>query len=271
MAGATGEATLRAWKPAVPGISEVFHARFTEHAYPPHTHDSWTLFIVDEGGIRYDLHRAQRGAAPPMVTLLPPHVVHDGRPASVRGYRKRVVYVDTPVLGEGLIGPAVDRPIIVDPALRAGVAALNDALGCADDALEAETRLHLVAEAIRSRLGAPGREEGTPAHGELAEQLRALLDERIFERITMAEAAARIGARPERLARSFATTFGIPPHAYVIGRRLDAARRRMLDGEPLADVALSVGFFDQAHLTRRFRQYLGTTPGRYAASPQASG
>lgn len=43
----TGE-WVRAWKPAVPGIHEVFHARFVDHAYPPHTHDAWTVFIVDE-------------------------------------------------------------------------------------------------------------------------------------------------------------------------------------------------------------------------------
>ena len=54
--------SVRAWKPPSPGIREVFHARFTEHAYPPHTHDDWTLFIVDDGAIRYDLDR--RAAAP---------------------------------------------------------------------------------------------------------------------------------------------------------------------------------------------------------------
>ena len=51
---------------------------------------------------------------------------------------------------------------------------------------------------------------------------------------------------------------------YVLGRRLDAARDRILAGQPLADVAAEVGFTDQAHLTRRFRRFLGTTPGQFA-------
>jgi AraC-like DNA-binding protein len=41
----------------------------------------------------------------------------------------------------------------------------------------------------------------------------------------------------------------------------------LLEGEPIADVAVAVGFHDQAHLTRHFRRHVGTTPGRFVASP----
>src|SRR3954469_23561018 len=85
----------RAWKPGVAGIREVFHARFADHAYPLHTHDVWTLFVVDDGAIRYDLHGRQRGAEPSMAYLLPPHVAHDGRAAVDSGFVNRVIYVET--------------------------------------------------------------------------------------------------------------------------------------------------------------------------------
>ena len=45
----------------------------------------------------------------------------------------------------------------------------------------------------------------------------------------------------------------------------DQMRDRILAGQPLADVATEVGFFDQAHLTHRFRRFLGVTPGRFPA------
>jgi AraC-like DNA-binding protein len=261
--GPSGGAWIRAWKPPIAGIREVLHARFCEHAYPPHTHDTWTLFVVDEGAIRYDLDRHPRAAEPAMVSLLPPHVVHDGRPAS-HGYRKRVVYLETAVIGEKLIGAAVDRPAIRDRALEREVSALHLALGCIDDAFEAETRLELVAERLRGLLGDRAPESRSIPDRHLAEHLRAFLDAHAFEPITMVTVAAELGARPTQLARAFASTFGIAPHAYVIGRRLDAARARILEGQPLADVAVAVGFYDQAHLSHRFRKFLGTTPGRFA-------
>ena len=43
----------------MPGVVEVFHAHFTEHAYPMHAHDTWTLLIVDDGAVRYDLRPAR--------------------------------------------------------------------------------------------------------------------------------------------------------------------------------------------------------------------
>ena len=263
MVGPAQTHEIRAWKPSIDGVREVFHATFRTHAYPPHTHDVWTVFIVDEGAIRYGLNGADHGAGRARVSVLPPHVVHDGRPATELGFRKRVLYLETSILGEELIGPAVDRPVMPDADLRREVAALHDALACADDRLEAETRLAFISEQIRQSLGAPPIAPATESAPDLAERLRAHLDERLFEPVTIRAAAAMIGVAPTQLARAFSAVFGIPPHAYVIGRRIEAARDRILAGQPLADVAAEVGFHDQAHLSRRFAQFLGTTPGRF--------
>ena len=190
----------------MPGVREVLHATFAEHAYPPHTHDVWTLFVVDDGAVRYDLDRTPQAASPSMVSVLPPHVAHDGRPATGDGYPKRVIYLETSVLGEHLIGPAVDQPVVRDPSLRGLLAALHSALDCVDDALEAEVRLADVADRIRAALGdRPPATRDDRRDRDLAEQLRAYLDERLFEAPTMAGAAAHLDASPTRLARAFAS------------------------------------------------------------------
>lgn len=257
---------VRAWKPTVPGIHEVFHARFVDHAYPPHTHDSWTVFIVDEGAIRYDLESRHRGAAGTRVTILPPHVVHDGRAATGAGFRKRVLYLGTDVLDERLIGRAVDDPDVEDATLIRRLRALHRSLEDPGRTIESETMLALVGWRLRMHLGERIAAPERPDH-EVASDLRDLLDEHRFERLTLAEAGRILHVSPAHLMRSFSRTFGIAPHRYVVGRRIDAARRRLLAGEPVAQVAAGVGFHDQAHLTRHFRRHVGTTPARYASAP----
>jgi AraC-like DNA-binding protein len=263
MGPTTLSSSIRAWKSLVPGVREVLHGDFVEHAYPPHTHDTWTLFVVDAGAIRYDLDRQERAADPAMVSVLPPFVVHDGRPATTRGYRTRVIYLEPEVIGEARIGPAVDAPVLPDARLGAAVARLHGELGCVDETPAAETHLAFITERIRELLGDryPMRQ---PPPLDLAERARAILDARLFEPVTMAALATELGTGSTQVAREFREAFGIPPHRYVLGRRLDAARDRILAGQPLADVAAEVGFADQAHLTRRFRRFLGTTPGQFA-------
>jgi AraC-like DNA-binding protein len=256
------EQWVRAWKPEVPGIHEVFHARFVDHTYPAHTHDAWTVFTVDEGSIAYDLERRHRGVTGSKVTLLPPHVVHDGRPGAAAGYRKRVLYVGTEVLGEHLIGPAVDEPDILEASIVRGFRSLHQALGDPGGSFEAEAIFALVAERLEQRLG-DARWDESPPGGSVAEDLRDLLDARLFEGITLAEAARILDVSPAHLVRSFTHRFGISPHRYLVGRRIDVARARVLEGQPLARVAVDVGFHDQAHFTRHFKRHVGTAPGDY--------
>lgn len=261
---------VRAWRPVVPGVREVFHARFVDHVYPPHTHEAWTVFLVDQGAIRYDLERKHRGVAGRRVTLLPPHVVHDGRAANAVGYRKRVLYLDTEVLPERLIGASVDRPDTEDSSVVDSVARVHRAVEERSDPLEIETALAIAAERLLHHLGAGRSADPVRPANEIAGELRELLDEHRFDGITLAEAARTLQARPGHLVRSFTRAFGIAPHRYVIGRRIDAARGLLLEGEPIADVAIAVGFHDQAHLTRHFRRHVGTTPGRFVASRVAA-
>ena len=251
----------------MPGIAEVFHAHFVDHAYPLHTHDAWTLIIIDDGAIRFDLDRHAYGALPPSVTLLPPHVPHDGRSATHHSFRKRVLYLDPSVLRAELIGAAVDEPSRPDRLLRHRIHQLHEALAQPGEAFEADSRLAFILERLDQGLRdrAPARVP-PPAHG-LAAQLRELLDARTAEGVSLHEAAALLHAHPTHLVRAFTLGHGLPPHRYLTGRRIELARRLLLAGQRPAEVATAAGFFDQAHLTRHFKRHLGVSPARYLGLP----
>jgi AraC-like DNA-binding protein len=293
---------IRAWRPPVPGVAEVLHAHMTSHVYPMHTHQAWTLLIVDDGMIRYDLHRHEHGAPHQAVTLLPPQVPHNGRAATSSGFRKRVVYLDLSQLPAGLIGRAVDQPVLFDPLLRTRIHQLHRSLEEPGEELEAESRLAFVAERLRRHLSPRGASavrggtglddpdpDGTGLDGtgldstaldgtgldstgldstvadstDVAHRLRELIDARFREKVTLRQASQEIHAHPAHLVRMFSREFGISPHQYLAGRRIDLARGLLLDGMPASLAAAAAGFCDQSHLSRSFRRVLGTSPGRY--------
>ncbi|MCX4664140.1 helix-turn-helix domain-containing protein [Streptomyces uncialis] len=264
MASDRPRTSISAWRPSVPGIAEVFHAHFTDHAYPAHTHDTWDLMILDDGSVDFALDRRRHGATgSTSILLLPPGVPHDGRTVTASGFRKRNLYLDETVLPQRLAGRAVDAPVLSDGPLRHRIHRLHTALVHAGDGFEAECRLSFIRERLHLHLDAlrprePGREASRLATG-----LRELLDSRIRAGVSLSEAAAVLHAHPTHLIRCFKQTYGLPPHRYLTGKRVDQARRLLLDGHRPAGVAADVGFHDQAHLSRHFTRHVGTTPARY--------
>lgn len=255
--------SVRAWNPEVPLVREVLHATFEHHAYPAHTHDVWTVLLVDDGAVTYDLDRRPHDAVPASIALLPPHVPHDGRSAVLgRPFRKRVLYLEEAWLPTHLLDAAVASPTLRDPLALRTVARLHAALRSPADALAAESDVLALGEMVRSRWGArPSPSNDVP----LARRLRELLDDRVGESFTIAEAASLLAVHPSHLVRAFSRAYGIPPHRYLTGRRVDRARRLLLEGSTPAQAAAEAGFYDQAHLTRHFRRVLGTTPGAFTA------
>lgn len=260
-----------AWSPPVHGIVEAFHAHLTDHAYPMHAHDAWTLLIIDDGMVAYDLHRHRFGGLRSSVTLLPPHVPHNGAAVTPQGLHKRVLYLDAAQLGHDLIGRAVDDPVLEDPALRHRIHQLHASLLRPGDEVEAESRLALVSERLRQHLlrrDGPARASCDPV---LARRLRELLDAHCVEGITLHEASRMLHSHPAHLVRVFSREFGQGPHQYLIGCRVDLARRMLLKDVAPKTVAAATGFHDQSHLTRHFKRILGTGPGRFARSRPSPG
>jgi AraC-like DNA-binding protein len=257
---------VRAWRPEIPGVVEVLHAHMTSHVYPMHTHESWTLLIVDDGMVRYDLHRHEHGALEQVVTLLPPHVPHNGRAATSAGFSKRVVYLDLGHLPESFIGRSVDQPMMSDPQLRQRIHQLHYVLEQPGEEFEAENRLAFIAERLRGHLTWHGDPDVPRLEANVADGLRDLIAARFREKVTLREASDALHAHPAHLVRMFSRKFGISPHQYLTSRRVELARRLLLDGMPPSLAAAEAGFYDQSHLSRHFKHVLGTSPGRFARS-----
>ena len=74
---------------------------------------------------------------------------------------------------------------------------------------------------------------------------------------------------PSSLGRAFRDVLDTTPWRYVMRRRIDHAKRLLVGtGRSLADIALDAGFYDQAHFSRAFKRFTGTTPGAFREESQ---
>lgn len=254
---------VRAWHPDVPFLREVYHASF-DHAYPLHTHDDWAVMLVDRGAVAYDLDGVAHRAAPGALTLLPPGIAHDGRSAIAgAGYRKQVLYLRRDWLPDGTADRVARRPTVTRGTAESAARRVHAALRYPGEEMAAEHWLLAVRDAVLAYTGTAS----VPVRDvPLARRLRALVDDRYTESFTIAAAADELGAHPSHLVREFSRAYGMAPHRYLVARRVDAARRLLVDGCRPAEAAARTGFHDQAHLTRHFRRVWGVTPGALARS-----
>jgi AraC family transcriptional regulator len=143
--------------------------------------------------------------------------------------------------------------------------------GGAGGALAAESLANLLAVHLIRHLVAPHPlarvRDGRLPRG----RLRAVVEyveEHLDASPTLEQFAAIAHLSPYHFARQFKAATGLPPHQYVIVRRVERARELLHAGTELtlAQVAADVGFSDQSQFTHHFKRLVGVTPGRFRMS-----
>jgi AraC family transcriptional regulator len=99
-------------------------------------------------------------------------------------------------------------------------------------------------------------------------RLRAVvgsIEEHLDGSPTLDEMAVVVRLSAYHFARQFKAATGLPPHQYVIARRVERAKQLLKAGTDgsLAEVALRAGFFDQSQFARHFKRLVGVTPGQF--------
>jgi AraC-like DNA-binding protein len=95
-------------------------------------------------------------------------------------------------------------------------------------------------------------------------RVRSFIDSNLHRTIHANDLSAVARRSTAHFSRSFKQAFGEPPHAYIVRRRLEEACHLMLTSSAsLAEIALSVGFSDQAHLCKLFRQAFRQSPSSW--------
>lgn len=116
-----------------------------------------------------------------------------------------------------------------------------------------------------------GLREGLRLKGGLAPHLRRHLVEFIelnmAEPLSLGQLAGMCALSEYHFARMFRESFGLPPHQYLLARRLNRARELLRSTrKPFGEIALECGFASASHFSNRFKQSVGATAGEYRAA-----
>jgi AraC family transcriptional regulator len=254
--------------------SEIHLAPLTHHA----------LVLVARPPDELELHYegVKRHVAPPAGSIV---LVPAGSPALWRwGGRKDSLHI---YLEPELVARVAAEAFDLDPArltvppldsldlphLRAAMGAVDAELttGGAGGPLAAESLANVLAVHLIRHVLAPRRPERGHDGAMPRERLRAVLEyieEHLDASPTLEQIAAVARLSPYHFARQFKAATGMPPHEYLIARRVERARQFLQGGRDLslAEVAARAGFRDQSQFSRHFKRLVGVTPGQFRMS-----
>jgi len=202
--------------------------------------------------------------------LLNPDEIHTGQVYGAQGWTYRALYPGVDLLAH-IARTLTERagnvyfctnPVIYDAALAQRLHRLHVALAENSPLLERETwLLHTYAHLLTRYAEHPHKVLPAGKEPQAITLAREYLEAHFADNVSLAQLALVTGLSPFYLVRVFHQAVGLPPHAYLNQIRLKHAKDLLLAGRPIARVAYEVGFTDQSHLTRRFKQVYGVSPG----------
>jgi len=131
------------------------------------------------------------------------------------------------------------------------------------DSLANVLAVHLIRHAITPRRLDRGRDGVLPQ-----KRLRAVveyIEDHLDANPTLEQMAAVIHLSPYHFTRQFKAATGMPPHQFVIARRVERAKQ-LLQGRvefSMAQVAVRAGFSDPSHFSYHFKRLVGVTPRQF--------
>jgi AraC-like DNA-binding protein len=257
---------LKIW--GVPGL-ECFAAREMTHHYGRHSHFGYALGVFENGvgvsNVRGSNHFFPAGS----MVMMNPEETHTGSAGNSQPMTYRMFYIPAETLQsflpERTALPYFRELLVQHRFWAAELDKLHRLLEVSPATLARQTNFTEVMSGLAQAFGG-SRNSLTLIHNEsyAVRQIKNYLQENYDQNIALDDLAALTGLHRAYLIRAFRQATGIPPYTYLLQVRVERAKELLRAGRPVAQAAIEVGFADQSHLHRHFKNITSLTPGEYA-------
>ena len=241
----------------------------TSHVFPRHTHDQYGIGAIDRGAQKSSSGRGMVEAGPGDVITVNPGEVHDGAPIGDLGRAWKIVYFDPSLIVEALRDVCEEKrgafeftqPVLRDVRVANCLRLLFRAVTAGNEQKAALEREELLLMLLPTLVDMRVKDAAVP---HAVARAKSLIDDDPTAPIALCDLARASGLSRFQVLRAFVKATSFTPHAYLIQRRIELARRLIARGMRLAEAAAESGFADQSHMTRIFARTYGISPGAYA-------
>lgn len=223
--------------------------------FAAHAHDHYVIGLVEDGRRRLVCNDREYLLAPGDLFVFNPGDIHGCTQASEAWFAFDSITIAKEIFNSTALQGPVIKDMLTVRAFKNACTALDSGDGSAfADALARLLECLHACERDRRR---------TTLHAEAAQHAFRRFCADPTQTPSLKELAHAEGLSPYALIRAYRQRFAITPLQYLISLRVERACQLLAEDIEPACVAAKAGFADQAHLTRAFKQRMGTTPAAY--------
>lgn len=247
----------------------------TDLRFGKHMHDEFGIGLMVRGAQKSASGSGVVEACEGDLITVNPGEIHDGTPLTEQGRAWHMLYLD-PVLVAGLAhdisegrcsssceftAPVLSSQVLTKRFRAAFLSSIHSTShsSARSATLSAEENLLLLLAALLQP--APSTKIAVSSSIDVA---LSCMDDDPLSDLSLPYLASLANLSQYQFLRGFLKTYSITPHAYLMQKRVQHARRLIASGATLSAAAIDSGFSDQSHMTRVFTRSLGMTPGVYA-------
>ena len=251
----------------------ILSAQYVTQVFPRHSHETFSIGINENTSTAFFCRGALRLAPAGAITIVNPREVHTGQAIGDRTWGYRCFYpsptmlerVASDVYGCTASTPFFPEPVVDDPELACHLLQVHRSLEAEHEVMDQDCGLadalsHLIARHARPHGPDPAVASERPS----VFRAREYIDVNYRVDVSLAALAAVAGMSKFHLLRVFRLETGLTPGEYQTQVRVEEAKRLLARGDRISFVAFELGFSDQSHFTRRFKKWVGVTPGHYS-------
>lgn len=259
--------------PALPDV-ELSLANVKHFEFDRHIHLDYHIGVVSTGCQQY-LHQGSNYLlGKGLLSTINPDEMHNGHSDSPEGYAAHIMAIPPECITEISLemkqpeaffnSPLIDDPYLYNAFLylhRISISNQSDI-----ERLQLETTMMAFVTELLQRHGGMPLQSSSKVNRLSCEQLnqiKMLFHDDPSQSFQLHELAEPLGLSKFQFLRQFKQSMGMTPHAYFKRVRLEYAKKALIKGGDVSDVAYQVGFFDQSHLSKAFKQAYLVTPAHF--------
>lgn len=231
-----------------------------------HSHNELSIGIIENSSSLVGCKDLDFRLNPGDMILIPANTIHLCEPENPDDFLFKMIYIDSKwfedvfKINPSLL-PPVQKKLNTNQLLEINTFINN--FSQINERMELETELIFFMENIIFEIFSIDKNFTQHQEDDKDDRIKNYLDQNFTDDLTLEDLEKISGKNKFSILRKFRKDHKLTPHSYIINKRIELAKKLLLNKDSIADIAVNTGFFDQSHFIKTFKNYVGMTPSQY--------